>query len=57
MKILKQFRYRKNIINELVESEAAYVNDLETIVENIIIPLKNENRIHKDELKIAFSNI
>lgn len=39
--MLKRFKYRKNVIKELISTEEQYVKDLNIIITELLTPLKN----------------
>lgn len=55
--ILKQHRYRKNVILELLKTEEAYVADLNIIISRILAPLQEDDIISDDQAKQLGSNI
>lgn len=38
--MLKRFKYRKNVIKELISTEEQYVKDLNIIITELLTPLK-----------------
>lgn len=40
-KIIKNMRYRKRIVMELLQTEEIFINNLTLIINNVVIPLKN----------------
>ena len=60
-KIIKNMRYRKNIVLELLNTEESFINSLALIINNVIVPLRNKClAISEENLKLilsVFSNI
>ena len=54
----KNLNYRKNVINELVKTEEIYVNNLNLIFQEIMVPVKgNKNILDSEQYLILFSNL
>ena len=49
--MLKNYKYRRNVILELIKTERDYVGDLELIVTKIFLPLALDKIITDDQLK------
>ncbi|KAM3146817.1 hypothetical protein pb186bvf_000971 [Paramecium bursaria] len=54
-KVKKQYRYRYNVIREILETERNYVRDLKLIVEQVKYPL--QNILQPDEINDIFTNL
>ncbi|XP_038564223.1 T-lymphoma invasion and metastasis-inducing protein 1 isoform X3 [Micropterus salmoides] len=47
----------RKVINELVETEKTYVNDLNCLIECYLTPLQKESFLTQDELDVLFGNL
>eukprot|EP01084_Bolivina_argentea_P252424 423690_1 len=54
---IKRIRLRNATIKELVETEIQYMNDLKTLTETYIHPLKTNHIINTKQHEILFANI
>lgn len=54
-KVKKQYRYRYNVIREILETERNYVRDLKLIVEQVKYPLIE--KLKPEEINTIFTNI
>lgn len=55
--MLKNYKYRRNVILELIKTERDYVADLELIVTKIFLPLALDKIITDDQLKTFQSSL
>ena len=60
-KLIKNMRYRKNIVKELLLTEEVFIKNLSLIINNLMIPLKNNSLAIaeplRNEILSSFSNI
>ena len=57
LKKRKRLNYRRNVINELIQTEELYVNDLNLIYQEIMIPVKEQKILTSEEYLKLFSNL
>lgn len=50
--MLKKYRYRRSVINELIKTEEGYVADLDIIIHKIYVVLVKDKVITESECKI-----
>lgn len=53
----KMARYRRFVLQELVESEAQYVSDIEILIKQVLNPVEEKQLLAEDQLQQVFRNI
>ena len=53
----KMSTVRNNILTEILETEITYVSNLKMIVDNYLRPIREQNILPKDDIRIIFSDI
>ena len=55
--MLKRYKHRGAILDEILKTETNYLNNLNILIEKIMKPLKKQKIITPEESKIIFSNV
>jgi hypothetical protein len=56
-KLSSQEKQQQEVIYELINTEKQYVDDLHTILEVFVMPIRDRNLLNKIEMGSIFSNI
>ena len=55
--LLKRYKFRKNVIMELVKTEESYVKSLSVVVTKVINPAREKKYLNEEEMRLLFLNI